>query len=274
MRLYRLQLFFIFLTIGFFQKPLLGQLATPLINGHAHNDYAKQRAPLLKALELGFTSVEVDVFSHRGKLKVAHVPLFLNLRKDLEEMYFKPLDQFLRASGGHCFADTTVQLVLMIDIKRNAAESYRLLRQICKQYPQWITHRLVRQDSLIQRPVKVIMSGAKPYNELLQDSVQFMFMDGGFGVLQNTDLNAVLVPRVSTSFRSFFKWRGRGPIPKDELMNLREIVQAAHKKGHKVRFWAMPNKKKVWTVLLREGVDWMNVDKLTRFRTFYLELEQ
>ena len=32
-----------------------------LHNGHSHNDYTRER-PLLDALELGFTSIEVDVF--------------------------------------------------------------------------------------------------------------------------------------------------------------------------------------------------------------------
>ena len=48
-----------------FMVSCLGQAQIP--HGHAHNDY-KQQHPLIDALNLGYGSVEVDVFSHKGSL--------------------------------------------------------------------------------------------------------------------------------------------------------------------------------------------------------------
>ena len=50
---------------------------------------------------------------------------------------------------------------------------------------------------------------------------------------------------------------------------LAEYVSNAHAYGRKIRFWAASNKKKVWKELLDAEVDWINVDKLKKFKRFY-----
>ncbi len=54
-----------------------------------------------------------------------------------------------------------------------------------------------------------------------------------------------------------------------QMLELKNIVEKAHKDGRKIRFWAMPDNAAVWQKLLDAGVDWMNVDDLKRYRKFY-----
>lgn len=233
------------------------QLAQPLPNGHAHNDYEKPWKPLTKALEQGFVSIEIDVFPYKNQLKVAHVGLFLDAAQDLETMYFKPLETWWKEHG-QFFADSQQVLTLMIDIKQNGGEAYFLLKELCEKYA-----------FVKDKKVQILLSGNKPYKELLADSLRDMQIDGGMGQLQNPLYPAQIVPRISAAYSSFFKWKGNGKMPTKELQQLRELVQRTHFEEKTLRFWAMPNHEKVWKLFLDEGVDWMNVDDLEGFRKFY-----
>lgn len=233
------------------------QLAEPLPNGHAHNDYEKPWKPLTKALEQGFVSIEIDVFPYKNQLKVAHVGLFLDAAQDLETMYFKPLEAWWKEHG-QFFKDSQQVLTLMIDIKQNGGAAYLLLKELCGKYA------LIKDGK-----VSILLSGNKPYKEVLEDSVRSMQIDGGVGEIQHPFYTPQLVPRISAAYGSFFKWTGNGKMPANELQKLRELVQRTHADRRTLRFWAMPNNKKVWKLFLDEGVDWMNVDDLEGFRQFY-----
>lgn len=244
------------------------QLATPLPNGHAHNDYEKPWTPLTTALKHGFVSVEIDVFPHKGRLKVAHIGLFLGLVKDIETLYFKPLEAWIKEHG-QLFKNPKQRVIFMVDIKRDGARTYQLLRNLCEQYQHLITHYDVERDTTIYGCVDVLLSGHKPYQQVLEDRVRYMRIDGSLDKINHAQYTAAIAPRVSARYGSLFKWRGNGTMPEAELKQLRKIIAQAHADNRKVRFWAMPNKEAVWKLLLDEGVDWMNVDKLERFRSFY-----
>jgi hypothetical protein len=244
------------------------QLAKPLPNGHAHNDYEKPWPALTKALEEGFVSVEIDVFPIKDKLKVAHIGLFAGLGPELEDLYFKPLEAWLKEHG-QLFSDPEQRLTFMIDIKQGAPKTYTMLRVLCEKYKHLITCRYPLQDSIHYGKIDLLLSGHKPYNQVMADSVRYMLIDGGLGEINHATRTKEIAPRISTRYGSLFNWRGVGEIPANERQKLRAIVKKAHADGRKVRFWAMPNKAAVWQVMLDEGVDWMNVDELEEFRLFY-----
>jgi hypothetical protein len=75
--LYRLIISLIFLL------PSTNSFSQILTHGHSHNDYTRKK-PLVHALELGFTSVEIDVHYYRNKLKVSHIRLGLIAINDIE----------------------------------------------------------------------------------------------------------------------------------------------------------------------------------------------
>ncbi|MEO1437111.1 MAG: hypothetical protein AAFV80_16335, partial [Bacteroidota bacterium] len=60
-----LALFFLVTFSGF------SQARDWVLTGHAHNDYERDQ-PLHEALEFGFPSIEIDLFLHKGSIKVAH----------------------------------------------------------------------------------------------------------------------------------------------------------------------------------------------------------
>ena len=119
-----------------------------------------------------------------------------------------------------------------------------------------------------------MLSGKKPYSEVLAEERVYLFLDGNWGDLDRTACSSRVMPRVSMRYGSAFKWRGAGKMPQNEQEKLQKMVKKAHEKGCNLRFWAMPNNPKVWQTMLDAGVDWMNVDKLEKFRAFYKEYSQ
>ena len=54
------------------------------------------------------------------------------------------------------------------------------------------------------------------------------------------------------------------------LDSLHSTVARAKAEGRQIRFWAATNRPRVWQVLLDEGVDVINVDRIARFARFML----
>ncbi|MBL4649960.1 MAG: hypothetical protein JKY03_09525 [Aureispira sp.] len=247
---------------------IIGQVTDALPNGHAHNDYDKSWPALTTALSKGFVSIEIDVFLYQNELKVAHIGFLLGTAPDIETLYFKPLEAWL-AQHDKLFLDSTQRLTFMIDIKKDAAGTYVLLRALCERYKHLITSHYPAQDSVSYGVLDILLSGNKPYEQVLNDSVQYMLIDGGLGEINDSIRTAAIAPRVSARYGNLFTWKGTNKMPAEELTRLRKIVATAHGNHRKVRFWAMPNKPVVWKLLLDEGVDWMNVDDLEGYRAFY-----
>jgi len=102
------------------------------------------------------------------------------------------------------------------------------------------------------------------------DSPRYAALDGRIGDLDSRQ-PAHLLPLISNSWGSVFSWRGQGPMPDDQREKLRRIVAKAHRSGHRVRFWATPDKPAVWKELRAAGVDLINTDDLTGLQKFLLD---
>ncbi len=76
----------------------------PLKYGHAHNYYLHKR-PLLDALELGFISIEIDLYYIYKRAKVSHTPILLCMEPQLKPLYFDPLHEIISKNGGTVFPD-------------------------------------------------------------------------------------------------------------------------------------------------------------------------
>jgi len=77
-----------------------------------------------------------------------------------------------------------------------------------------------------------------------------------------------LYPIASCKYSRLLKWKGKGAIPATEIQRLQYYVAAAHKNGSKVRLWAAPQNKAVWSELLKCNVDLINTDHLSNLRRF------
>lgn len=233
----------------------------PQPQAHAHNDYEHKR-PLLDALDHGFCSVEADVFAIDGELRVAHFRVATKPGRTLEKLYLDPLKERVTKNNGSVYKDPH-PFMLLIDFKTDGKKIYMLLKQSLENYPELFT----KKDGQEHPPVSIVISGARPVDLICNDEDRICGIDGRIGDL-DTKLTRSEMPLISDNWRSHFKWKGSGDIPKEEHAKLIEIVSKAHDAGRRVRFWATPERKSVWKVLADAGVDHINTDKLADLETF------
>lgn len=240
-----------------------------LPNAFAHNDYRHKR-PLLDALENGFTYVEADVYLRNNQLIVAHILPFFKKKKTLEALYLKPLMEYLLSNEKDKNENdiNNCPLTLMIDIKSDANKTYEALLLVLDKYKSILSGYEDGQTTL--RNVTIVLSGHKPYELIKKNDSRFVFMDED---LKNagTDTTTNMYPMASCKYSSLIKWKGKGVIPEIELHRLEYYVTQAHNNGRKVRLWASPENKIVWSELLKCNVDLINTDKLKSLRKFLLK---
>jgi hypothetical protein len=248
------------IVIGFSQIPLPG--------AHAHNDYMNEH-PLTDALSLGFTSIEVDVCLFKNTLRVSHNPVFLSFKHTLQDLYLEPLARRIEQNEGRVYAGYDVPLVLMIDLKGDGNKSYPILREILKPYKHLLT--IYRNDSVFPGPIQINISGHVPVHLIRDEVERWVTVDGSVRKDLHPDISSMLVQRVSSPYRHFFKWRGVGKQPPDEKKLMDSLAYTAQIQQKQLRFYAAGNNKKVWKALLDAGVYWINVDDLQKFHAFRLK---
>ncbi len=246
------------------QPIVINQSSNSLSQGHAHNDYEQDR-PLYEALENGFTSIEIDVHSYRGKAVVCHDSEDLGSKPTLQELYLDPLSKIIAQNGGTVFPGKKEQLILMIDLKEDKDLLLDILTKDLVEYDLLIKSSLDAHE--IWKPLQVIISGDPPLDKILYDKTGYFYMDGRIHHLDE-DIDDYVMPRISMSYRDNFRWLPNGNLSNEELERMREMITKVHARGKKFRFWGHPETAAFWKLLDREGVDWINVDDLKTFRDY------
>jgi len=237
----------------------------PLANGFAHNDY-KHRHPLFDALDNGFANIEADVFLQHNKLIVAHFCPLFRIGSNLEKLYFKPLYARVIENNGKVFDNYDHPVILMIDIKTGANETYRELAKLLNKYSAMLT---TYQDGVVTPgAVTVVLSGHKPYKLLERETRRYAFIDEDLRKVSRDSTEANIFSMASCKYSKLLSWSGKGPIPLWQRQRLCNFVAMAHRMGSKVRLWASPENKVVWNELLSCGVDLINTDKLSSLRDY------
>jgi hypothetical protein len=237
----------------------------PLPNGFAHNDY-KHKHPLFDALDNGFTNIEADVYLKSNKLVVCHMWPMFHHGRNLEKMYLKPLYDRVVENNGKVYTGYDHPVILMIDIKTKADETYGLLEQLLQRYKPMLTH--YENGEIVAGAVTVVVSGHKPYKLLEREQDRFAFIDDDLRrVSRDTTMHNVFT-MASCKYSHLLRWTGNGPMPFFERQRLCAYVAIAHSMGSKVRLWASPENKTVWDELLKCGVDLINTDRLSELRNY------
>lgn len=242
---------------------------TPILpHAYAHNDYCHKR-PLLDALDNGFTYVEADVYLRNGNLVVAHILPCFKKKRTLEALYLKPLLSFVERNGENKKGNgiNECRLTLMIDIKSDANKTYEALSLLLDKYRSILSE--YEDGRLTVRNVTVVLTGHQPYDLVKSRESRFVFMDEDLRKAA-ADTSTNLYSIASCKYSRLLKWKGKGVIPEKEVNRLEYYVTQAHKNGCKVRLWASPENKTVWSELLKCNVDLINTDKLARLRNFLL----
>jgi hypothetical protein len=254
------------LAIGVGDDRAISGPVVPLIHAHAHNDYEHKR-PLFDALDHGFCSVEADIYLEKDQLLVGHNREDLRPERTLEKLYLDPLRERVRAQGGRVYqAGPTVYL--LIDVKTEAKATYRALHEVLARYADILS--VVDNGKFEQKAVTAVISGERAPQLLAAQTVRYAGIDGRLSDL-DSKVPAHQMPWLSDRWTAHFRWQGEGPMPADEQVKLKQLVDKAHQHGRLVRFWATPELPAVWRELRSAGVDLINTDKLAELRRFLLE---
>jgi glycerophosphoryl diester phosphodiesterase len=230
----------------------------PHINAHAHNDYEHDR-PLFEAIENGFVSIEVDVHLINGRILVAHDHP-TSSSKMLEDLYLRPLDSISRKNGGKIYPQKDIVVMLMIDVKTDGEETFRVLHQLLSKY----------RDILSRgghKSLRVFISGNRAIEQIRNDAQSLFSIDGrpedlGKGFTEQE------MPVISENYRKIISWNGKGSPSKEDLNKLTLLASKVHAENKKLRLWGIPDHENGWSVLLEAGVDLVSTDKLKELNVF------
>jgi len=246
---------------------------TPLSNAFAHNDYQHKR-PLFEAINNGYTNIEADVYIHKNRLIITHVLPVIHHSRTLEGLYLQPLADYIQQNNGAVYAGYDKPVTLMIDIKSDGNQTYRLLKPLLEKYRNLLCGY---QNGIWQNgPVRIVLSGHKPYDALRADPDRLAFIDEDLRKISRdtTAASESMLAFASCKYSKLLKWKGSGPLSAREKERLSAFVDLAHRAGAKVRLWSSPDNKAVWQQLLDCGVDLINTDKLARLRDFLVQNEK
>ena len=249
--------------IVFQERILIGQDLPPCRQAHAHNDYLHER-PLLDALDCGFGSVEADIYLVDVKLLVAHTQSELSPERTLQSLYLDPLRARIKKNSGkvHVAGES---FTLLIDIKSDGKSTYRALHTLLSEYRDILSY--VEWGTEHPGAVTAVVSGNRATDLIAADFTRYVGIDGRLSDL-DSDSPDNLLPLISDNWTLHFRWRGVGEFTQSERDKLTSIIERAHKKKRRVRFWATPDNLLVWAALKDAGVDLINTDDLNGLSKF------
>ena len=159
---------------------------------------------------------------------------------------------------------------LLVDVKTDATNSYSVLREVLRRYETMLT-RFVPGETQTNA-VTVIISGNRARGWLASETNRFAAYDGRLADLDSPD-SPQLIPLVSDNWSQHFQWRARevdGPMSEAERAKLKKLVERTHQQGRRLRLWATPDQRAMWSELRAAGVDYINTDQLDGLRDFLL----
>lgn len=237
----------------------------PLLNGFAHNDY-RHKHPLYDALDNGFTNIEADIFLKDDRLVVAHVFPYFKGKRTLENLYLKPLMERVNNNNGKVYPGYNNPVILMIDIKTNAGDTYTALKPLLEKYRSMLS--AYENGRVIPGAVTIVLSGHKPYRSIEREQCRLAFIDEDLRKVSRDSVSVNVFTMASCKYSRLLKWDGTGLISATEKNRLCAFVVLAHRMGEKVRLWASPENKVVWDELLNCGVDLINTDRLPALKNY------
>ena len=245
--------------------PDIGELppATPLNGralGHAHNDYAQDR-PLKDALDLGYRSVEADVWLRDGEIIVSHWGL--SSPGTLRGLYLDPLQARI-TDRGSVHGDGAV-FTLWIDLKSQRDAFQDAVAELLLAYP-------MIAEAGPSPALRIIFTGNAKAKAALVDRMPPATVSrdsNDFAVDDSTGDDRWSAYALRWS--SYVSWDGHDTMAPKEQQRLRCILHAAHARGRQVRFFATPETENFWRFARSEGFDFVNTDALGDLRAAWAE---
>lgn len=227
--------------------------AQPPVLIHSHNDYA-QRVPFYQAYAQQVSSIEADVFLHDGQLLVGHDVEDLRADMTFEALYVEPIVTLFARNGGRAFRDSDQTLQLMVELKSETDPTLRAVAALLGRWPE------VFDPEVNPAAVRVAVTGRVPAPEAFDRYPRFLGFDGAWDA-DYTPEQLERIVLISTNFRDFSQWNGKGTIIPDEKERLEQVIDRAHEQGKPVRFWNAPEGTTVYYTFYDMGIDYINTDK-------------
>ena len=190
--------------------------------------------------------------------------------------------------------DTTPEqsLVLLIDFKTDGPELWPHILSALEplRARNYLSH--LNGTQMIRRPLMIVGTGNTPF-ELLSSKTSNPHLDVFFDApldamwgskeerpaLANSSSQDMLQPMdqdlfnatnsyyASASFTDTVGYPWQGQLTNEQLSLIRGQLAGAHKRGLKARYWELPFwpivlRNHIWEVLVKEGIDLLNVDDL------------
>ncbi|GAA5892300.1 phosphatidylinositol-specific phospholipase C/glycerophosphodiester phosphodiesterase family protein [Sporobolomyces salmoneus] len=256
-------------------------------NIHSHNDYWRQ-VPLFDALSFGCKSFEADIHlvgsGNNTDLLVGHKSVSLSLARTLKSLYLDPLEEILdlqnpqnalaanepneTVNGVYDYdPEQTVQFLL--DYKTDGAELHDAVISYLSHFRSrdLLSYYDAETGQLTVRAITIVCTGNCPVELVKQQQPRFIFYDTPLADIESIDYGSEVAPLSSTSLRKMFGTLGSFDLEGDRSNEIRRLVDIAHSKGIKTRFWETPGwpafkRDSTWRTLLDNGVDWINADNL------------
>lgn len=249
---------------------------------HSHNDYWR-KVPLFTAIHQGCTGVEADVWllDDTNKLYVGHDQASLQGNRTFQSLYIQPLVEILeRANPITAFYndsyrgifDTMPQqtLTLLVDVKSDGASTWsQVVEQLAPlRERDWLSY-VDANGTIHARPITVVGTGNTPFDQLVQSNTtrRDYFFDAPLNKLDSSSApyNNQNSYYASVAFGSSIGPVFMGELNPDQIERIRTQITQAHDRGLKARYWDLPawpiqTRNMVWDVLVKEGVDYLNVD--------------
>lgn len=227
--------------------------AQPPVLIHSHNDYA-QRVPFYQAYAQQVSSIEADVFLHDGQLLVGHDVEDLRADMTFEALYVEPIVTLFARNGGRAFRDSDQTLQLMVELKSETDPTLRAVAALLGRWPE------VFDPEVNPAAVRVAVTGRVPAPEAFDRYPRFLGFDGAWDA-DYTPEQLERIALISTNFRDFSQWNGKGTIIPAEKERLEQVIARAHEQGKPVRFWNAPEGTTVYYTFYDMGIDYINTDK-------------
>lgn len=254
---------------------------TALPRAHAHNDYVHPR-PLLDALDLGFSSVEADVYLIDGELRVGHSVAETSPGRTLQRLYLEPLAA--RVENGTVL-DRGVPFHLLAEVKvpepaevrdnpalrfATATETWQAIEAALAAPAGLVT----QYEPYLTAPVQVTMTGSRPKAAILATAPRHAGVDGDIAdAAPDSGYTPAQITLISEG--DYFGWDARAPMTTAEQTTLFGRVRTAHAGGFRFRWYGIgltstpTSRVAMWAGLYDLGYDYLNIDDLALGATFF-----
>lgn len=223
-------------------------------NAHSHNDYEQTR-PFHAAYELGFGSIEADVFLKEGRLYVAHNWEDIKPERTFEALYLIPLLEKIRANKGWPYPNRA-GLQLLIDLKNTGQATLAALQKLLAPYRKELSH------------VRIVISGDMPPPDQLSQQDPIFTFDGRKNLVYSKEASPRVV-LVSSNIMDFGPyWNGKLPLAESVRQKISTFIALQHAQKKLVRLWATPNTALGYQTLKELGVDYIGTDNLEELASF------